>query len=120
MRPPAGLGNRGIVKCIIAYFYFEDEPGRRSASKLLTRDEARRMAANFAKLSDVRRPKTPRTLPARITALDFLDRARQFRNAAISFPDMEGLAPHWPKNFDHQLDRVRHEFSSFLWKAFGG
>jgi hypothetical protein len=47
---PACFIVRDHYEHALAYIYYEEEPGRRSAAKLLTKNEARRIAANIAKL----------------------------------------------------------------------
>jgi hypothetical protein len=37
----------------VAYVYYEQEPGRRTAANLMTKDEARRIAANVVKLPEL-------------------------------------------------------------------
>jgi hypothetical protein len=38
----------------LAYVYYEEEPGRRTSANLLTKDEARRIASNIARLPQFR------------------------------------------------------------------
>jgi hypothetical protein len=60
---PAALDDRGGQQCLfrrqrrerlwVSYVYFESEPERRAAGNLMTKDEARRIAAGIAKLPEL-------------------------------------------------------------------
>ncbi len=49
----------------LGYFYYEVEPGRRTAASLLTKDEARQLATNFAKPDSLQQTIRPTKVLAR-------------------------------------------------------
>ena len=56
----------------LAYVYYEDDPGWRSAAKLLTKDEARRTLRRFSQLSIRARACNSASLRDPMTTLPFI------------------------------------------------
>jgi hypothetical protein len=81
LRSPPSRSVEELHGCIIvwdqddqalAYVYYEDSPVRRAVAKLLTRDKARQVAANIAKLSAEATPEAALAICKRVAEVQAL------------------------------------------------
>jgi hypothetical protein len=78
----------------LAYVYFEEEPGRRVAAHLLTRDDARRIAAQLSR--NAHSTPKPSNIPVRVllpSSEKLLDCVRTPLTTLVVLPDSENLNP---------------------------
>src|SRR5260370_39583274 len=92
----------------LAHVYFEDEPGRRSAAKLLSKDEARRIEAAGA-FAQIKMPRPHERPGAKETTRVFNDTIR-IRSPTDHDDTAYRRRPEWSSRADNrsQLDSRRH------------